>query len=116
MANETDPKTATTDPKDTKTSAPPPPEPEKKATPAKKPAKYEFQAMGVPDGKYTLGSVNGTFGASGTVMFGGKQLPTSEWSSERIVGNLPADAISGPVDVYLDSETVRRGYLTVASK
>lgn len=73
----------------------------------------DFRATGTPGGKFTLDGPPGTFGASGTVLMGRTQLHTREWSSQRIIGDLPLGTKSGPIEVHLDQETVRYGYLTV---
>lgn len=49
-------------------------------------------------GKATLG-----FGSSGTVTFSGHQVKTTEWSTQRIVGQMPSEA---PPPPELDSKGV----------
>jgi len=77
-------------------------------------ASSDFHVTGTPGGSIQLdASSTGAFGASGTVKLNGAQIHTREWSSQRIVGDLPAGSTSGMVEVALDADTIRRGYLTV---
>jgi len=78
------------------------------------PAGLDFDAFGTPGGLFTIDGAPGSFGASGTVLMGKTQLHTREWSSSRIVGDLPAGTKSGEVVVHLDSETSKKGYLVVS--
>lgn len=73
----------------------------------------DFHSSGSAGGKFLLEGPVGVFGASGTVRLNGAQLHTREWSSQRIVGDLPAGTRSGEVTVHVDSETTRRSYLAL---
>lgn len=73
----------------------------------------DFLATGVAGGRFMLDGPVGTFGPSGTVKLNGAQLQTREWSSQRVVGDLPQGAKSGTIEVYVDANTVRRSYLTL---
>jgi hypothetical protein len=73
----------------------------------------DFHVTGSPGGRIVLEGPVGTFGPSGTVKIGNTQINTREWSSQRIVGDLPAGMTSGVVEVWIDAKTVRRGYLKV---
>ena len=72
----------------------------------------DFEIGGHPGGRFTIRG-NG-FTGSGTVLLGGKALPTDEWGGQLIRGKLPADAKSGEVIVWIDEKTQQRGYLKVA--
>lgn len=74
----------------------------------------DFDATGSAGGRFIIDGPPNSFGASGTVKMGNVQLHTREWSAMRIVGDLPAGTKSGEVTVYLDANTTKRGYLTVA--
>ena len=82
---------------------------------AKRGDRVDFLASGSPGGKVRLVGKGGNvgFGSSGTVMLNGSALFTESWSTTAIEGRLPADAKSGVLEVVVDEDTVRRGYLDV---
>lgn len=71
----------------------------------------DLYASGTAGGRVNI--VGTYFGPSGTVKLNGVQVNTREWSTTRIVGDLPADAKSGPLEVHVDDKTVKTGYLTL---
>lgn len=73
----------------------------------------DFIASGSPGGKFQLDGPVGTFGASGTVTLNGVQLHTREWSTQRVVGDLPAGSQSGVIEVAVSADLTRRGYLKI---
>lgn len=81
-----------------------------KKTPATD-VKPDLVASGVAGGKIRI--IGTGFGSSGTVLLNGMGVRTNGWSTTSIEGVLPADAKSGVLEVVVDPETVRRGYLTL---
>lgn len=71
----------------------------------------DFDSSGSPGGNFELIGVN--LGSSGTVTLNGVQLHTTEWSTLRIRGVLPAGATAGEVIVHIDDKTSRRGMLRI---
>ena len=69
----------------------------------------DFRFSGSRGGRFVAEGPVGTFGASGTIKLGGTQLQTLEWSSQRVVGYLPADAPTGEVTVDVGEKKTVRG-------
>ena len=52
------------------------------------------------------------FGTNGTLKVGGHQVKTTEWGSQHIIGNLPADVKNGDaVVVHVDEKTSQTAYI-----
>jgi hypothetical protein len=68
---------------------------------------------GTPGGSFELrAGPNISFGASGTVTFGKQQAVTTEWSTSRIVGTVPANVGDNEVTdvtVHVDDKTKHVG-------
>ena len=76
--------------------------------------KPELSAVGSAGGKVTVERLitEASFGTSGTLKIGGHQIHTRDWSTQRIVGDLPANVASGAeVIVQVDDKVSRRGKL-----
>lgn len=79
----------------------------------KKEPEGDFIVMGSVGGKFRLDAPVHTFGTSGTVKLNGRQLETTEWSTQRIVGLLPSDAQSGEITVDTGSGGVKKARFEV---
>ena len=69
--------------------------------------------VGSPGGKFHIkgrGDAESSFGASGTVKCGGRDLGIRSWSTTDINGFLPADIVGGAdVEVHVSEGVVRKG-------
>lgn len=70
---------------------------------------------------FVSGSAGGGFevrgtglGSSGVVTLNGQQVRTTEWSTLKIAGILPAEAKSGELVVHIDDKTTKSGQLKLA--
>jgi len=68
----------------------------------------DFSFSGKRGGLFVAEGPIGTFGTSGTIKLAGMQLHTTSWSTQRIEGRLPSEAVSGEVLVYVDEKTIRK--------
>lgn len=67
----------------------------------------DFRFSGTPGGRFRIEGAG--LSSGGTVTLNGAQLFTTEWSTQSITGNLPANATPGEVIVHIDSKTSQRG-------
>lgn len=68
----------------------------------------DFTFSGTPGARFQI--IGNGFGPSGTVRVNGVQVETLFWNTQRITGNLPADAkSSGSVEVHVAVDKVLRG-------
>lgn len=71
----------------------------------------DFTVTGSPGGRFRIEGPARSFGTSGVVLFGGRQVETDGWSAEKIYGKLPADVPTNvEVLVRVDENTERKGY------
>lgn len=67
----------------------------------------DFDFSGTPGGTFTIDGYN--LSSGGVVRISGVQAHTREWSTSRIVGDMPANVYPGIVEVVIDENTIRRG-------
>ena len=71
----------------------------------------DFVVTGTPGGRFRISGPARSFGSSGVVLFGGRQIETDGWSAEHIYGKLPSDVPTNvEVIVRQDENTERRGF------
>lgn len=73
----------------------------------------DFVVSGHAGGRIIIDGPAASFGTNGTVKLNGVQIRTREWGAQHIVGELPADAVSGEVVVHVDEKTQKRAYLNL---
>lgn len=65
----------------------------------------DFRVSGTANGNFEIVSHGKNLGSSGTVQFNGVDAKTTEWSTTRIKGTVPAGMHDADVVVHVDDQT-----------
>lgn len=72
---------------------------------------YDFRIVSSPGGKFRIDGAG--FSTGGSVLFGKTAAHTTGWGSTKIEGDVPPDAKTGDVTIWVDPETQFHGWATI---